>query len=229
VLTLLKKYPVESIELGAQSLVDEVLKKSKRGHTAKDTELASEKIRQFGFSLGLQMMIGLPGDDVEKSIFTANRIVELGADNTRIYPTLVIKGTLLENMFNENNYHPISLSEAIQWSKEILLIFENAGVTVLKMGLHPSEGLLSGDDLVAGPFHPSFRELVESQIWNDLLTPLNNRSGKSIEIHVPNGQINYAVGYSGQNKKILEKNFMQVKFKPSDDLTGRSFLTEIRG
>jgi len=89
--------------------------------------------------------------------------------------------------------------------------------------------LLSGDDLVAGPFHPSFRELVESQIWNDLLTPLNNRSGKSIEIHVPNGQINYAVGYSGQNKKILEKNFMQVKFKPSDDLTGRSFLTEIRG
>ena len=126
VLELLKKYNVKTIELGAQSLDDDVLKLSKRGHTAKDTERASEIILKAGFSLGLQMMIGLPGDTLGKSIFTAKKIIELGADNTRIYPALVIKDTKMEKMYAEGKYHPLSLEDAVRWSKELLLIFEKA-------------------------------------------------------------------------------------------------------
>jgi histone acetyltransferase (RNA polymerase elongator complex component) len=221
-LHLLKQHGVQSIELGAQSLDDEVLKLSKRGHTARDTEMASKKIRDFGFSLGLQMMIGLPGDTLEKSVSTARRIVELGAADTRIYPTLVIKDTVLERMFWEKSYTPLRLEEAVMWCTAILPVFEKAGVNVLKMGLHPSEGLLTGANLVGGPFHPSFRELVESAIWNEILKPLTDQKAKTIEILVPPDQINYATGYHGSNKKMLENYYSKVKFRSSDQLTGRS-------
>jgi len=223
VLSLLKRHHVRSIELGAQSFDDEVLRKSRRGHTAEVTAAASQRIREYGFSLGLQMMIGLPGDKLEKALNTAHRIVELGADDTRIYPTLVIKGTVLETMFMKKVFTPLKLEEAISWCAEIIPVFEAAGTNILKVGLHPSEGLLSGDDLVAGPFHPSFRELVETRIWRALLEPLTQRSAKSVEISVPPGQINYAVGYGGTNKKMLETKYLNVKFKTSDQLSKRLF------
>lgn len=228
ILELLKKYSVKTIELGAQSLDDQVLKLSKRGHTVKDTERASELILKAGFSLGLQMMIGLPGDTFEKSILTSRKIVELGADNTRIYPALIIKDTMMEKMYAEGKYQPLQLEEAVRWSKELLLIFEKAGVKVIKLGLHPSEGLLSGKDLTAGPFHPSFRELVLTEIWNDLLKPLmdSNDSG-SIEIGVPVKQYNYAVGYSGRNKKMLLKKFNKVRFLAKKDIFNREFLYNV--
>ncbi len=172
ILKMLEDYGVRTIEIGAQSMDNKVLGLSKRGHTAKDTEKAAEMVLKNGFSLGLQMMIGLPGDTLKSALFTANRIVELGADNTRIYPTLVIRDTVLEKMFRDGRFQPLSLEEAVLWSKELLLIFEKAGVRVIKLGLHPSEGLLSGEELVAGPFHQSFRELVLTEIWNDILKPL---------------------------------------------------------
>ena len=171
ILNILKNYNVKTIELGAQSMDEEVLKQSKRGHTATDTKNASRLILEKGFTLGLQMMIGLPGDTLEKAIYTAKKIIELGASNTRIYPCLVIKGTQLEGQYNKGNYKPLSLEDAVLWSKELLKIFEEGGVDVIKLGLHPSEGLLSGEELVAGPFHPSFRELVLTEIWGELLEP----------------------------------------------------------
>lgn len=216
ILKLLKKYKVKSIELGAQSLDDDVLIQSARGHTLQDIENAAELILKSGFSLGLQMMIGLPGDTLEKSIFTAKKIIELDADNTRIYPTLVIKETQLEKLYQEGKYNPLSLDEAVDWSKELLLLFEQSGVKVLRLGLHPSEGLLSGTDLVAGPFHQSFRELVLSAIWKDKLNFLIQKSGDKIEILVPAKQINYAIGYNAKNRKMLEQYFGQVKFRVSE-------------
>ena len=122
ILNALKKYNVTTIELGAQSLDDEVLKLSGRGHKAKDIINASKLIKQNGFSLGLQMMLGLPGDTLEKSTRTAKAIVSLKADNTRIYPTLVIKNTVLEKLYRENNYTPLSLMEAVEWTKEVYKI-----------------------------------------------------------------------------------------------------------
>ncbi|MBN2175283.1 MAG: radical SAM protein [Bacteroidales bacterium] len=223
ILDLLKIYHVKTIELGAQSLDDDVLKASKRGHTAADTEKASQIILEKGFNLGLQMMIGLPDDTLEKSVYTAHRIIEMGATETRIYPTLVIRETLLEKHYQEGKYQPLSLDEAVNWSVQLLKIFEGGHLKILKLGLHPSEGLLSGKDLVAGPWHPSFRELVLTEIWREKLEPLMHESGDSILIEVPPDQINCAVGYEGKNKKMLMRSFKVVKFRINSDLEGREY------
>jgi len=185
----------------------------KRWYLLGQTEQAAKQILSSGFELGLQMMIGLPGDSKEKSIYTAKRIVELGASNTRIYPTVVIRDTALHNWFDEGKYIPLSIGEAVKWTKIILPLFEESGVKVLRVGLHPSEGLLSGDELIAGPFHPSFKELVMTEIWSDLLKPLlQQEKSKNIEIRVPEKEINFAVGYEAKNKKLLLNHFKSVKF-----------------
>ncbi len=229
IIEILKRYHVTTIELGAQSMDNEVLKLSKRGHTAEDTESASKLILDSGLTLGLQMMIGLPGDTLENAIHTAEKITELGANNTRIYPCLVIKGTKLEEMYKSGKYKPLSLDDAVFWSKELLNIFEQGGVDIIKMGLHPSEGLLSGHDLIAGPFHQSFRELVLTEIWRELLEPLLLKKGKKIELLIPPDQFNYAVGYGARNRKVLLNNFHKVVFKPSNNLKSRDFKVIVSG
>ena len=224
VLSLLKKYRVTTIELGAQSLDDEVLKASYRGHTALQVEQASEMILDADFDLGLQMMIGLPGDSLKKTLLTAWKIVALGASNTRIYPALVIRDTAMHTWYKQGKYNPLSMEEAVEWSKPLLLLFEKENVDVIRMGLHPSESLLDHTDLVAGPFHPSFRELVLTQIWRDLLIPLlrENKGGK-VEIEVSPSEINAATGYSAENKKMLLKHFREVKFTANSQLKGRAY------
>lgn len=215
-LNLLKNYGVTTIELGAQSLNDEVLQLSGRGHTVADVEKASELIISAGFKLGLQMMTGLPGDTPEKSIQTAHRIVELGATCTRIYPTLVIRGTELEQRWRNGEYQPQSLDEAIELTARLLAIFKNGGVEVIRVGLHPSEGLLDGSELLAGPFHPSFRELVETHIWKQKLMQLfqQHKPETSIKIPVPAEELRFAIGFDSSNRKMLEEYFSKVEFVP---------------
>ena len=228
ILSVLKKYRVTTIELGAQSMDDEVLEKSYRGHTSKQTEQASEMILDNGFELGLQMMIGLPGDTLEKSIFTAKKIIESGASNTRIYPALVIKGTAMHKWYDDRKYVPLSLEKAINRTKQILPLFEEAGVKVLRVGLHPSEGLLSGHELIAGPFHQSFKELVLTEIWYDQLKPLLHKDeGKNLIIYVPEKEKNYAIGYVAKNKKMLLEKFEKVKFVVQSSLHERDFSVSI--
>jgi len=224
VLELLKQWNVSTIELGAQSFDDEVLKQSFRGHTAKQTEVAAKLILDFGFDLGLQMMIGLPGDTLEKSIYTAKRVVELGASDTRIYPTVVIKDTALHQWYKTGKYKPLSLEDAVEWVKGILPVFEVSGVKIIRVGLHPSEGLLSGEELVAGPFHPSFRELVLTEIWWDLLKPLmKSTSPDNILVKVPQGELNAAIGHQAKNKKRLKEKYKSVKFLGDENLKGREY------
>lgn len=226
-LDLLKAYDVRTIELGAQSLDEEVLKLTGRGHTVEDVRKASQMILDNGFSLGLQMMIGLPGDTTEKSEHTAREIIRLGATSARIYPTLVIRDTELETLYLEGKYIPLTIEEAVAWAKEIVLIFENAGVSIIRLGLHPSEGLLQGRNLVGGPFHVSFAELVHTEIWNDLLRPLmESASEKDIRIAVAEGQVNAAVGYGGKNRDMLKMNFRRVKFLSDPVLEGRAYRAD---
>jgi len=228
VLDLLKKYAVQSIELGAQSFDEEVLRQSFRGHTAKQTEKAAKAILKENFQLGLQMMIGLPGDSLQKSLKTAKRIIELGAHTTRIYPAVVIKDTAMHKWYNEGKYKPLSLSEAVDRTKQILPLFEKAGVKVLRVGLHPSEGLLSGNELVSGPFHPSFKELVLTEIWGDLFKPLlKTENPASILIHVPKGELNTAVGHQAKNKRGLLEVYRMVKFEEDLGLKGREYAVVI--
>lgn len=222
VLDLMKKYGMKTIELGSQSVHDDILLMAERGHTFEDTIRASEMIKEFGFNLGLQMMIGLPGDTKEKAIITAQKIIELGAENTRIYPTLVIRDTKLEELYNEGKYEPLSLQEAVEWTADILELFEQANVKILRVGLHPSEGLLDGSELIAGPFHPSFRELVYTKIWRKKFKKLNFEK-KEIKIRVSPKELNYAVGYQSSNKKYLEEIFSYVKFAIDPKLKKRNF------
>lgn len=223
ILNILKDFHVKIIELGAQSFDEEVLIKSGRGHKVEDTISASKLIIENGFELGLQMMVGLPGDSLDKAINTSKRIVELKASNTRIYPALIIKGTKMEEMYNQGKYSPLSMQDAILWSKEVYKKFEENNIAILRVGLHPSEGLLNGCDLIAGPFHNSFRELVLTELWNEEFNSISNKEDNHLTIVVPFNQINYAVGYRKKNKIKLEEKYKSVKFVGSENLKGREF------
>lgn len=213
-LKLLQQYGVTTIELGAQSLDEEVLKLAGRGHTVSDIEKASALIRSHGFNLGLQMMTGLPGDIPEKSIATAKKIISLGASCTRIYPTLVIKNTELAQLWYDGNFRPQTLDEAVELSATLLEIFKEGRVDVIRVGLHPSEDLVNGDDLLAGPFHVSFRQLAESELWRRRCTLLINEKPKNSDIVISVGEdeLNNAIGYRGSNRTMLEAHFHRVEF-----------------
>jgi histone acetyltransferase (RNA polymerase elongator complex component) len=229
ILDLLQKHNVRTIELGAQSMDDEVLTRSGRGHTAMDTEMASRMILEAGFSLGLQMMIGLPGDREEKSIATALKIVELGAIETRIYPVIVIKGTPLEKLFHEGKYLPLQLDGAIQMTKKVVSVFEDSGVKILRIGLHPSEGLLNRTDYVAGPFHVSFRELVMTSAWTDRFQELRKKDSQDfIRIRVNPADLHPAIGYYAKNRKLLEQHFKTVKFVADPEIKEKTYDADYR-
>jgi histone acetyltransferase (RNA polymerase elongator complex component) len=224
ILDLLAKYPVRTIELGAQSMDEEVLVLSSRGHTAEDTRQAARMIRERGFSLGLQMMIGLPGDSAEKSVFTAINLAELHPAAVRIYPVLVIRGTHLEQLYKERKFNPLTLHEAIEWAKQVFLVFDERNIPVIRMGLHPSDGLMNKEELVAGPFHPSFRELVLTDIWYDRLSLfLEGKHGSSMIITVNPADFKNAIGYSGRNRKMIHSFFREVKFVSDPLMSERSF------
>ena len=229
ILSLLRKNFVGTIELGAQSMDDEVLLLSSRGHDSADTESASRLIIEAGFSLGLQMMIGLPGDTAEKAVETARGIVALKAMETRIYPVLVIRGTKLEEMYLSGQYQPLALDEAVHRTKDVVKVFESSAVKILRIGLHPSEELVNRTALVAGPFHPSFRELVMTERWNDRF-----RSGSlpdhadQITINVNPADYNNAIGYSGKNRKFFETRYRQVKFISDPEIPQKSYHVDYR-
>jgi len=222
VLNFLKKFQVTSIELGAQSLDDEVLKLAGRGHSAVQVQYASDLIKENGFNLGLQMMIGLPGDTAEKSLHTTKEIIRLGADCTRIYPTLVIKNTELEQLYMQGKYQPLSLEEAISRVADLVPLFVEANVRILRIGLHPSEGLLDRSSLVAGPFEVAFGEMVFSEIWNRIFNAMAFPNGKRnmLTLTLANGMRNAAIGHKALNKAMLLENFRKVVFNESADLKG---------
>ncbi|MBR4648009.1 MAG: radical SAM protein [Bacteroidales bacterium] len=206
ILQNLKSKGVTLIELGAQSLNDDILARCGRGHTVADVENASRLIRKHGIDLGLQMMIGLPGDTKAKALHTAEQIVAFGASCTRIYPTLVVDGTALADDYRNGRYVPLSLEDAVDWCKELYRYFQTAGVTVLRMGLHPTQDLREGDHLLAGPFHISFRELVHTALWHDRIADQIAREGREdVVVVVPPGEMNYAVGYGSANRKAFPK------------------------
>lgn len=169
ILTYLKEYGVDIIELGVQSLDDEVLKKSGRGHSVQDVIKASKLIKQYEIILGHQIMPGLPGDTFDKDIKTTKASIEMEPDICRIYPSLVIKDTPMEQMYKSSNYIPYSLEDAVNISKMMYDMYRKNNIHVIRIGLQPTETINQGKDIVAGPFHPSFRELVEGSLITDIL------------------------------------------------------------
>lgn len=226
IIEMLLHYGVTCVELGAQSMHSEVLAKSGRGHTVQHVEQAAELINGAGIELGLQMMLGLPGDTKVRSLFTAKEIIRLGAKNTRIYPTLVIEDTALASRWRNGLYQPQSLSDAVDWAKEVYLLFLQNGVNVLRTGLHPSEELSHGRGLLAGPYHASFKELMLTAIWRDLLAPLMQSGGGKLCIRAAAPQLNYAIGYQQSNRIALQAMWRHVAFVADTGLQGFDFKVE---
>lgn len=201
ILSYLKEYSVDIIELGVQSLDDEILKLSGRGHTSKDVEEASKLIKEYKFTLGHQIMPGLPGDTFEKDIETVNKSINMKPDICRIYPALVIKDTPMEVMYNRGEYRPYSLEEAINISKELYKLYMKARINIIRIGLQPTDNITWGGDLVDGPFHPAFRELVEgSLICDKIKSEINEDEDIIIEINSKDLSKLYA------NKKVYFNN-----------------------
>lgn len=167
ILNYLKEYKVDIIELGVQSLDNEILRLSGRGHSAEDVEKSSKLIKEFGFTLGHQIMPGLPGDNFEKDIETAKKSIEMKPDICRIYPSLVIKDTPMEEMYYRGSYKPYTLEEAVEISKNLYKLYKEANVNIIRIGLQPTDTITLGKDVISGPFHPAFRELVEGSLICD--------------------------------------------------------------
>ena len=203
ILKLLKSYGVTTIELGVQSLDDKVLILSSRGHTIEDVIKAANLIKFHGFKLGIQLMIGLPGDDFDISVRTAYKVVSLKPDFVRIYPTLVIKGTKLAKMLEERAYSPVDLDEAIEITSEMMKIFLSSNINIIRVGLQPTEILLKGDDFIAGPFHPSFKYLVETKMYETFFKNFTFEEGKPINIRVAPKSKSTMIGNRAINYKYL--------------------------
>lgn len=200
VLKILKKYGVTSIELGAQSLNDDVLKMNNRGHTAQDVALASKLIKDYGFSLGLQMMTGLYGDCDEFAIDTAEKIIKLSPDTVRIYPTIVLKNTDLAQLYFNNKYIPQTLDRAVSLCTVLLKKFNDAGINVIRLGLHSIEQ----GSYVAGPWHPAFSELCFSEIMLQNAQNLLREKGEYI-LYVSPSFVSKMIGQHKQNLVYLKK------------------------
>ncbi|HTG00715.1 MAG TPA: radical SAM protein [Nitrospirota bacterium] len=169
VLALLREYHVAVVELGAQSMDDNVLLRSGRGHTAADTVNALGLLKTNRFIVGVQLMPGLPGDTAATIQQTMERVIRLQPDFVRLYPALVLKDTAMENLYRTGNYSPLSLDEAITVCKQAYLRLAKAGIIIVRLGLQPTAALSKPGTVLAGPYHPAFRQLVESEILLDAM------------------------------------------------------------
>ena len=143
---------------------------------------ASKLIKEYGFTLGHQIMLGLPGDSLEKDLYTAERSIAMEPHICRIYPALVIKNTPMEKMLQEGIYEPYTLDFAVEVSKKLYVMYNSANITVIRIGLQPTEDINIGKEFICGPFHPAFRELVEGSLYNDCITRVvsKNYTGETV-------------------------------------------------
>ncbi len=223
ILDILGKYSVKTIELGIQSASDKVLAASKRGHTLSDTVNACKLIKERGFELVGQMMIGLPMSDGESEIETAKLICALGASETRIYPIVILKNTHLVNMVESGEYIPLSEEELVNRSASVLEIFRKNGVKVLRIGLHSGTELNSGEEIACGYYHPAMGELVEGELYYRELEKLISEleAPKRVTVTVPKGSLSKAIGQNGRNRVRLTEKFglTALKFKEGKELS----------
>jgi histone acetyltransferase (RNA polymerase elongator complex component) len=169
-LNRLKGYPISTVEIGVQSMNDRVLELADRGHRSADTLTAAHQIKARGYQLGLQMMVGLPGDDDHGAMQTARQLAAVKPDFVRIYPTLVLAGSRLADWLSSGRYHPLPLTDCVSLVKRLFLYFTSQDIPVVRMGLQASDELAAPDNLLAGPYHPAFGHLVHADIVLDKIS-----------------------------------------------------------
>ncbi len=222
ILDLLQSYRVTHIELGIQSTDDAVLERCKRGHTAKQSETACRLIREQGFHLGGQMMIGLPGASPQSEVQTALDLCAFGAEECRIYPLSVFAHTPLARELAQGTFLPLSLSESITRSADVLEIFSSRSVSVLRIGLCETDTLQN--EILGGVYHPAFGELVLGEVFYRQLHRLFSQTPPPPDctVRIPRGCTSCAVGQKKENRLRLCKEFAlhSLRFEETDGLQG---------
>ena len=224
IMGILARYPVKTVELGLQSMCDDVLKRSNRGHTAADAEAACELIKLAGYQLIGQMMIGLPGGNLENELYTAKKICDMGADGARIYPTVTFFDTELACMAQRGEYEMLSNEQAILRSKEVYKLFSSRGVECIRIGLCASDNLGDMTKVMGGANHPALGELVLGEAYFDAecekieQMSLDTKGGTATFL-VPRGELSRAIGHNGNNRERLCKKYglKRVIFKEHED------------
>ncbi len=217
ILSLLKSYGVTSIELGAQSMCEDVLIKNNRGHTPEDTQRAASLIKEAGFSLGLQMMTGLYGSDAEKDSFTARKFVEMKPDTVRIYPTVVLHDTCLESLYEKGEYTPPSLSDSVRLCARLLMLFNENNIKVIRLGLHSGGNVEEG--FVAGVYHPAFRELCENEIYKNIIeNKLTGYPDGEYILAVSPSDISKAGGHKRSNIHHFGEKGKKIRLVPDEHI-----------
>lgn len=212
ILKRLKKYKVKTIELGVQSSNNYILKRINRGHTFEDVKRAAKLIRWNGFRLGVQMMVGLPESTTIDEINTAKELIKLKPKMVRIYPVLVIKNTPLEKELEKGTYKPLTVVQAVEVCKEIVRLFHDKNIDIIRIGLQPTDEISEPgsekSEVVAGPYHPAFRQLVESAMWYDAIVGKIKRLNvkvKEVEVTVNPVDANNVIGHKKENVKNLKE------------------------
>ena len=210
----LKKYKVKTIELGVQSANDYILKRAERGHTFEDVKKASKLIRWYGFELGHQMMVGLPESTRIDEINTAKALIKLKPKMVRIYPVLIIKNTPLEKEYQNGTYEPLPLPQAIETCKQLIRLFADKNIDIIRVGLQNTDEISDPEskksEVVAGPFHPALRQLVESAMWYDAIVEKIKKLNvkvKEVEVTVNPIDVNNVIGHKKENVQKLKDTY----------------------
>jgi histone acetyltransferase (RNA polymerase elongator complex component) len=217
-LEILTAHGVATVELGVQSMADDVLRISLRGYDKEKVKDAVRDLHEKGFEAGVQLMVGLPGDSPEKFVATVEEVILLRPDFVRLYPTVVIKGTQLEQWFRKGRYSPLPLEQAIDLAKEALKRLRQAHIPVIRIGLQPTPSLPG--NIVAGPYHPAFRQLVESVLLYeqaaDLLAEFPHEGGISPTFLVSPQDISTFYGQRRHNIRRLQEAFglQEIRVRP---------------
>jgi len=225
ILDILAAHGVETIELGIQSMDDGVLSASGRGHTAEQTRRACKMITERGFELVGQMMTGLPCSNLEKDKYTAEKICEMGARGARVYPTVVFRGTELENMMVRGEYESREMEKVIAEGAEILPIFINNGVKIIRVGLQASELLTDGSE-TASPYHEATGELIWARAYRNEAEKLlcgRETAGKTAIVTVPKGATSKMIGQNKENTKYLKEKYSLSDIKVKENLGAEAF------
>ncbi|MBE7023165.1 MAG: radical SAM protein [Ruminococcaceae bacterium] len=210
IIRLLKKYNVTTVELGVQSSNDKVLAKNSRGHSFENVKKASEMIREAGISLGHQMMLGMYGSTPDTDMQTVRDIIDLSPSCVRIYPVVTLRDTALEKLYNDGVYEPYSVELAAELSKKALIAFRENNIEVIRIGLHSSDELETDGNVVAGPYHQAFGEIVESLIYRDMIEKeISGKEESSGELlyFCKKGDVSKAVGHKGMNKIYFREKY----------------------
>jgi histone acetyltransferase (RNA polymerase elongator complex component) len=204
---MLRSLGVSTVELGSQSMDDEVLRMTRRGHTAGDTERTVEILKRHGFRVGIQLMPGLPGDSVERFSATVQKVVRMKPDMVRLYPVVVIRGTELARWFEGGRYQALAMEEAVRICAESCFRLEGAGIPVIRVGLMTSACLREKGQVLAGPWHESFGHLVRSEIYRRRIEAYLPEPGeaKRISIRIPSREIALLRGYKNEGIRRIEE------------------------